>query len=226
MRRILTLAIGIVVSIALALPAGAATTSFTDVRGDANALNEQGVFAEPLGTPQDNDTDPASYSALDIVKGSLGTKYKTVRGRKVATAVVATLVLADRPAGNAAVYRITGDAAQGNDCTTFLLSHVVYADGSTQGTLRTCDPDDPTGQLFLSTNVSTKVSGTKITWTMPLGTLSRLGLRSGTRVADLGAHTRLNTSPSEAVCGSLPRCGATVPQIDQVQTTKSYAIGK
>ena len=236
MKRIVTIAIGILTSLALAIPADAATVKVTDVRGDANALNDQGfggclITGFPFGipdlclpnVPNNNPTDPASYAAMDILSATVGSQK--VGRRPVAMIVTMTLAA---PPTNGAVYRVTGDMTpDGDDCTTFLISYYRDPDGNKDASVRTCDSKAALGYSDATIPTPT-VKGSKITWKIPYSALAKRPspIRPGMVLKNIGGHVRANLSvnlPPNAT--GRTGAGATVPEADRVDSTKSYKLG-
>ena len=197
-----------------------------DTKGDANALNDQGftcITEDPdicLPANKGVSTAPLSSNAHDIVSATLSTQFITkrqgTRKVQVPTNVIVVLQLGGAPAAGS-MYRVTG---QYGSCATFFVQYSVSLDGVKGGSIRTCDPAATLGTV---TNPlpTTKVSGNKITFTIPLTLLAKLPvpLKIGTVVSTLGAHVRL-------YLGTSATGGVTVPQMDVIETTLKFTVGK
>jgi hypothetical protein len=180
-------------ALALALPAHAtaAKPQIVDPKGDANGSNGQG---EITGLPSvSTPVDDANADILSVLFQSTFTKTKVKR----VTGFTVTLTLAAAPSSTI-FYRVTAKTA---DCPDLFIEY----NGTT--TVR-CPSTVPT-QNKIYTVPKAKVSGSKITWTIPVSAIpnhTTLSLLQGT------------TRVSAAVI--------TAPQLDEATTTKTFTVGK
>ena len=207
-RRLTLTAVAIATVLAIAIPAQAATVTITDAKNDANALNDQGLITD---SPVDND-NPGNgnlqIKEMDILSVNLTT---------TTTQLVVKLNLKKAPTLDQTIYRVTGNVAQAAGCTTFFIQYTNHAEAPSASTLRTCDPDDITGVGSIYTNIPVKIIGKTIEWKINYTTLQSLGVKNK-NMTSIGAHDRMFLAT--AATG-----GATIPQVDQVASTRSIKLG-
>ena len=206
-------------SLAPALPADAAGIALTDPAGDANW-----VQTIVTGVPV-----PYSHGPADITKATISTVYKKVGTRKVATAVKATLTLADAPNTQGSFWYVVGgtvnqtvkdELGDSYNCTRFEFNLRKDTAGTVDGELRTCDPDGAVEAGSAWTKVPTKVSGNTITWTVPLSTLKKKGIKAGAALTDFYSRVYFYNGVSGTPAG------LGFPQIDLATSALRYSIGK
>jgi hypothetical protein len=193
------------------LPAAKAL-SWTDVAGDANALNDQGGLA-PAG-PNDTAT-PADHSAADVT----GVTFARLDDGKKVLGITVTMKLSGAPS-QGTLYRVTGSAG---NCTTFWFQYSWSAGGAGVPTLRhNCvDSTSPTAAVSntVSVPIDGKVVGSSIVWTLPVKELPP-GVKLGSIVSPALGETR-------AILGAAGQSVITAPVIDQTPTqTSAYKIGQ
>ncbi len=200
-------ALGAVTAAVLATTATAAPNTLTlqDAKGDANAVNGQGVAAgagDHSGPVQKADSDIVS-----VTFASTGAT-KTVNGKKTftCTGFTATIELA-APAGSAAVYRILGGGVKNAD--QFWLQYNNSPVGKTT-TIRHNDGEAKTTPL----GTEAALVGNKIVFTVTEKDLKAAGEKLATfKMSALGADVRSSTG------------AATVPSWDGIDEddTKSFS---
>ena len=205
-RARLAFVVAAAATVALAAGATAApnTITLTDIKGDANAVNGQGL--EPgMG----NNAGPAQRNELDIVSVSLASTgvTTTVKKKKVftCTGFTATMELS-APAGANASYRILGTGVL--NATQFWLQYSTAATGTTT-TMRHNDGAAKTTAL----KTPAKLEGNKIVFTVTEADLKATGEKLAEfKMGSLGADTRTATA-------------ATVPAWDTMDEdeTKSFS---
>lgn len=224
MRTVLAAAFA---AVALAVPqAGAAPApapQVTDIAGDANGLNAQGFEDTATQVPDGGtSTDPASYAAADI-RAVTFTKTVTttvVRKKKVTKVTGYTVKLElGAPPASGITYRIEGTTPL---CTSFFHEYRVDYTGAAKSGLR-CASTDAAATYDIAPAV---VSGSTITWTVPLAKLT--GYKVGTLFDNLGAQTRgfvwfAGQTVPVPVLGNTT--GLTVPQIDHAVGTTPFKLG-
>jgi hypothetical protein len=210
----------VLAAIALAgVPAHATTTTplIIDPAGDANGVNDQGVFAtDPAGFPENTPTSPASVSAADITSVSFATTFATKRshGRKarVPTGFVVTMTLAAPPTVPNLFYRVAGTA---HGCPSLYLEYSTAPTDPQPGSARCAAVPPQANRDLAVTRVA--VVGNSIVWTVPVTSIA-----SGTTIEALTAQTRGTAYvATPAVSG-----GPTAPQLDYATTTRSFTVGK
>ena len=194
------------VAVALAVPGVASAAKkpaapkalvFTDLAGDGNALNGQG-FADqlPAGT-----ATPVQADAFDIRE----VKIVTDKAGAAATKLIVSLKLAAAP--TVGIYRVVGSIGGCAFWTERSLNDgAALVDTSA---VRTCD-DGTTGYAY--TDVSSKIEGSTITWTIPVKAFKAKGLKAGAVWDGLGADARGN------------EVALTAPSIDRAETTSVYKV--
>ena len=225
MNRILTIVIGILTSLALAVPAHAATVKITDAVGDANAIND-GIFllsgcAIILGNEVCVPTVPSRSTPVDAASFDIKTvTVSTVKKGGKPYAMNLTLELSAAPAPAFAVYRVTGSLPQtpvtgvgGVELCSDVFFVEYYTLPLQNTSVRTCDPNDETDGYSNVTLPAAKVSGNKIIWTVPFTTLAARNIKIGAKLNGIGAHDRVATA-------------VTYPQMDVVESTKTYTLGR
>jgi len=173
----------------------------TDQGGDANALNDQAFLTTVpalSGTPTPVDANGFDIRRVTLVTDAAGSD---------ATTLVATLEVTG-PVQLGGVYRVTTNV--GGVCLWLERTYSPAALYDTSAA-RVCD-ESPAGQTSYA--VASVVSGSTVTWTVPLATYGSLALASGTVVSDIGADARL----SEA--------SLTVPSVDVMRSTEAYTVGQ
>lgn len=179
-------------------PAAPKPLVFKDATGDGNGLNDQGFGVGPASTPT-----PVQVDGFDIVS----VKLVTDKAGSAATKLLATLELKAAPQSGG-LYRILGDIGGSCFWTELALSPQGVADGSA---VRVCD-DSTTGYTYY--DVSSKVDGNKITWTIPIKSFKSAGLKPGAAIGGLGADAR----------GS--EVAVTVPSMDRASSDLMYKVGQ
>ncbi|MDP3711095.1 MAG: hypothetical protein Q8R60_01255 [Mycobacteriales bacterium] len=188
------LALAAVAALAVGLvPAQAAQgpVVLTDVAGDANGVNGQGLVD---GGPNNMATAPASMASMDIVSVTLtntGTTRKVKQGKKVVsvfdcTGFTATLELGAAPF-QSAIYRVTGTAPV--NVGTWWLTFTNDATGALGQVQYSADGADPLAGGVV--DVPVKVEGSKVTWTVSKGVIKTTGEKLGFDWSGIGAHSRV-----------------------------------
>jgi hypothetical protein len=185
--------------------------AWTDVAGDANAVNNQGL---PAPIPGDN-AGPAQLDSADV----LGVTFARLDNGKKVLGLTVTMKLTGAP-NQAELYRVTG--AAGN-CTTFWFQFNWAAGGSGQPTLRHNCVDSTSATAAVSNTVSVpidgKVVGTSIVWTLLLKDLPP-GVK-------LGSIITPNLGEVRGIIGASDTSLITAPVIDQTPPqTGAYKIGQ
>lgn len=207
--RLLRPAVGLagVMAAVLASTATAApnTLKLEDAKGDANAINGQGVAAgagDHSGPIQKADSDVVS-----VTFASTGTT-KTVKGKKTFTCTGFTAVIElAAPAGSGAVYRIVGGGVKNAD--QFWLQYNNSPLGKTT-TIRHNDGEAKTTPLA----TEAALVGSTIVFTVTEKDLKAAGEKLATfKMSALGADVRSSTG------------AATVPSWDGIDAddTKSFS---
>ncbi len=206
--RLLRPAVGLASVAALLLATGASAApnslKLTDVKGDANAINGQGVvrgLGDRSGPIQKADADIVS-----VTFASTGTT-KTVKRKKVftCTGFTATMELA-APAGSATVYRVLGSGVVNS--SLFWLQYNNAPTGRTT-TIRHNDGSSKTTPI-----ADAKLDGNKIVFTVTEKDLKATGEKLAKfTMGGLGADVRTSTGV------------VTVPSFDSIDTddTKSFS---
>jgi hypothetical protein len=177
-------------------PAAPKPLVFTDLAGDANAL-DPGLGAGPSG----GTATPGQVDAFDIRE----VKIVTDKAGSAATKVLVSLKLAAAP--TIGIYRVVGDIG---GCE-FWTEQSINPDASLNGAaVRTCD-DGTTGYAY--TDVSAKIDGSTITWTIPVKAFKAAGLKAGAVWGGLGADARGN------------EVALTAPSVDRAETDAVYKVG-
>lgn len=177
-------------------PAAPKALVFTDLAGDGNAVNDQGFGLLPAGT-----ATPAQVDGFDIRE----VKIVTDKAGSAASKIVVSLTLAGAP--TVGIYRVLGSVG-GCD---FWTEQSINPDASLDGAaVRTCD-DGTTGYAY--TDVSSKITGSTITWTIPINAFKSKGVKPGAVWDSLGADARGN------------EVALTAPSVDSAATDAVYKIG-
>jgi hypothetical protein len=218
MRMRVAAAAGLTAIAVAGLPAHAAPSAplIIDPVGDANGLNDQGVFAtSPSGFPENTQTSPASISAADITAVSFASTFvtKRVRGKKVRvpTGFVVTMTLAAAPTVPNLFYRVAGST---HGCDSLYLEYSTASTDPQPGSARCAAVPPQTNRVIRLTHVA--VVGTSIVWTVPLSSIP-----AGTTLTGLGAQTRGTVYVSSPAING----GPTAPQIDFASTTRTFTVG-
>lgn len=160
--------------------------TITDVKGDANAVNGQGL--EPGQGDHSGPVQKADSDIVSIALASTGTTKK-VKGKKVftCTGFTATMELA-APAGSNASYRILGDGVV--NASQFWLQYSTAPTGTTT-TMRHNDGAAKTTAL----KTAAKLDGNKIIFTVTEADLKAAGEKLAEfKMSSLGADTRTATA--------------------------------
>lgn len=194
-------------------PAAPKPLVLTDLAGDANAANDQGLVSGtpvPAGTA----TGPATVAQFDIksvtvaATGAMATRKVGKKKIKYfnCTGYTATLELAGAPLSNGALYRIQGSATSHD---TYWLQYAVDAAGTATTVLRYTDEAATLGTSTIAI-APAKIDGTKITFTVTGANMKASGESLGkTILSGFGADVRTN--------GQIPGVGgATAPMWDQL----------
>lgn len=207
--RLLRPALGLaaVSTAVLALSASAAPNAITleDVKGDANAVNGQGL--EPGAGDNAGPVQKADSDLVSVAFASTGTT-KTVKGKKTftCTGFTATVELG-APAGSNAVYRVLGLGV--TNASQFWLQYNNAPTGVTTA-MRHNDGAAKTTPLA----TPAKLEGNKIVFTVLEKDLKAAGEKLASfKMSSLGADTRTSTG------------AATVPAWDTIDPdeAKSFA---
>jgi hypothetical protein len=197
LRPALGLALVAVASVALhAHAAGASGLALTDVKGDANALNGQGVID---GTP-DTATDPVSYAGLDFTKVTLanqGASAKTCKGFTLTMEFAGPVSRTDP-----AIYRLIGATNVNDGVFQIYLNDGLVAGGVTEVRYGAGEADE---SFELSTPA--KVDGNKITITVTKREMKAFGDKPGDVISSIVMDTRVSSGRSF------------VPQVDTIEAT-------
>jgi hypothetical protein len=183
---------------ALALHANAAapaSLALTDLTGDANGLNGQGLQSTP-----DTATGPASYSGMDFTKVTLANLGKSV---KACTGFTLTMEFAGPVStSDPAIYRLIGKTTSNDGIFQIYLNDGPAAGGVTEVRYGAGSDDNTTA---LSTPA--KVEGNKITITVTKADMKGFGDKPGHAITDIVMDTRVSTGVSF------------VPQIDTIDAS-------
>ncbi|MCU1591692.1 MAG: hypothetical protein JWP11_2948 [Frankiales bacterium] len=186
--------------------------AWTDMAGDANALNDQGGLA-PAG-PGDT-AGPAQDAAADI----LGVTFARLDDGKTLLGLTVTMKLSGAPS-QGHLYRVTGAAGA---CSTFWFQFNWTAGGNGSSTLRhncvaNADPTSVGGTT--NQTIDGKVVGNSIVWTLLVKELPP-GVKVGSPIAPALGETRAIIGVAGA-----PQ-SLTAPVIDQTATqSAAYKIGQ
>jgi hypothetical protein len=177
-------------------PAAPKTLVFTDLAGDANALNDQGFGVGPDAT-----ATPAQLDAFDIRE----VRIVSDKTGSAATKLTVSLKLAAAP--TIGIYRVLGSIGGCDFWTERSLNPNAALDTSA---VRVCGA---TATDFTYTDVSSKIAGDTITWTIPIKAFKSAGLKPGAIWDTLGADARGN------------EVALTAPSIDGASTDAVYKVG-
>ena len=206
--RLIRPALGLAAVAAAVLATGATaapnTLTLEDVKGDANAVNGQGVA--PGAGDRSGPTQKADSDIVSVTFASTGTT-KTVKGKKVftCTGFTATLELA-APAGSASAYRILGGGVV--NASQFWLQYSNSPAGKTTA-IRHND-----GAAKMTPIAEAKLEGNKVIFTVTEKDIKATGEKPATfTMGALGADVRTSTG------------AATVPSWDSLDPddTKSFS---
>jgi hypothetical protein len=203
--------------VAVPAHAGTVTPQIIDPTGDANGLNDQGVFATaPPGFPENTPTSPASLSAADITSVSFVNTFvtKRVHGKKtrVPTGFVVTMTLAAPPTTPGLFYRVAG-ATHG--CDSLYFEYSTAPTDPQPGSARCAAVPPQTNRDIAVKHVA--VVGNSIVWTVPVTSIP-----AGSTITALAAQTRGTAYvATPAISG-----GPTAPQFDYASTTRVFTVGR
>lgn len=198
-----------VAALALALAAPAADAAvrkppapkalvFEDLAGDGNGLNNQGINAIPAtGTATPVQVDGFDIRTVKLVTDKAGT---------AATKLIVTLTMAAKP--GIGIYRVNSSLGGCVFWTEYAINPDASLDG---GAVRVCD-ESATG--FHYEDVSAKVEGNSIVWTIPIKQFKAVGLKAGAVLDTLQADARGN------------QVAVTAPSMDRARTDKVYKVGQ
>lgn len=191
--------------------AAAKPLTWTDIAGDANALNDQGGAAP--ASPGDT-AGPAQYDPADV----LGVTFSRLDDGKKVLGLTVTMKLTGTPS-QGLLYRVTGAAGA---CTTFWFQYNWPAGGDGVATLRhncVANPDPTSVGGTTNQPIDGKVVGSSIVWTLLVKDLPP-GVKIGSVISPGLGETR-------SIIGGPGTPGATAPVIDQTATqTATYKIGQ
>ena len=193
-RRRLALALAVAAVVAGAASAGAAGPApvvLTDLAGDANGINDQGVVPQSVEFA----TAPASYGGLDFTRVSLtsvGTA-KACRGFILSMEFAAPV-----DPSVPAIYRLQGDA-DGNGVFQIYLDNAV-GHGSQAVVRHGVGDEDRTTPL----RTPARITGNKIQFIVTAADLKVFHGKAGTMIASLNADTRLTVGSPVPVAGPAP----------------------
>lgn len=185
-----------------------------DLKGDANGVNAQGFEDTATMVPDGGTaTDPASYGPADIQS----VRWTSTIVKKKLTGYTISLTLGAAPAPGV-VYRVESSSPL---CAGLWAEYRIDYTGAGNGNLRCTDP------ATRYTIPPVKITGSTITWTIPLKVLGK-GYKAGTILDGLGAQTRgfvwlLGQSVDVPTLG--PTTGLTVPQLDHATGTAAWKLG-
>jgi len=221
-RPVLGLALAGLLAVSLqAEAAGPKPVAITDLAGDANAINTQGVLTEdPVEVPPVS-TGGAQVAGADILGVSWQTLTTTKKvGRKtvvVPNGLQVVMKLA-APAQGQFIFRATA-AATG--CPTFWFNFGNFATGTKTSSIQHNCPGF-VGANATSTTQSQPanivVAGNTITWTLTPKMLPA-GFKIGSKLTELGGTSR-------SYAGTPTTGGATAPQFDEATGTGTFIYGK
>lgn len=170
-----------------------------DLAGDANFVNGQGGL---LPADPGSFATPVQDAGSDIISFTLTRKDN---GRKV-TALVAKLTLAAAPASERN-FRIRMSSPE---CSTYFIEYdSSTALGASASLRENCDPDSPTAAF---NPIDAVVSGSTITWTIPINSLPG-DVKLGTVLEVQGAQVSVETA-------------VIIPGVDEVVVAKSFKVGQ
>lgn len=191
-----------------AVPSNAASSlkpQITDVTGDANAINGQGVVT---GAPEP--ATPADVSAADIKSVLFQSTYKTrrVHGKvvKTPTGFTITMTMAAAPTVPNVIYRVASSAPI---CDTLFFEYSTAVSGAS-GSARCAASLPQTSGPIAVTGV---VKGNSVIWTVPIKSIA-----AGQTLSSLDAQTRF-------ISGT-PGLSVTAPQYDEATSSATYTVGK
>ena len=197
LRPVLALAVAGLTALTLnAQAAGLSNLSFTDISGDANGLNGQGIVT---GTP-DAATDPLSYAGMDFTKvtlANLGKKAKDCTGFTL-TMEFAGAVDPSAPA----IYRLIGQTTANDGIFQLYLNNGPAAGGATEVRYGAGDQDET-----FALSKPAVVAGNKITITVTKADIKGFGDKLGDVSSDITMDTRISTGVSF------------VPQVDTIDAS-------
>lgn len=156
-------------ALALSLPASAgASYSWTDKKGDGNAINSQGngVAALDAGTPT-----ATSEPGRDILKVSYGNLMKKVGKKTVCDGFTATMTLSGKPVGST-IYRIFATTAE--NTARYTLSYDSF-----EGRTFLRHGTGPTDDTEMGLKFPAKLSGNTITWRVPMSDVKATNEKAG-----------------------------------------------
>jgi hypothetical protein len=221
-RTVLAAAAAVATAAAVAPTAGAAPAApkppqVIDIAGDANGANAQG-FEDTATMVPDNGTSsgPASYGPADI----LSVRYTSTIVKKKVTGYTVQLALGGAPS-SAVTYRVESTSPF---CASLWYEYRVDPSGAAKTGVR-CASSDAAATYVVP---AAKVSGSTITWTVPLAALGK-NYKAGTLLEGLGAQTRGfiwfggQTVPLPVLGNTT---GLTVPQLDHATSTGVFKIGQ
>lgn len=192
-----------VLAFALATPA-AARMSYSDVSGDANAVNTQGKRG--FGHGGDVSTGPASVASADITEVSFS--KRTRDGRLWGYAVKLTMAGKVSDGTMFSVFAVTGN------CDPMTAKHVRTVEGK-KVTELTSDCDGR-GRIIRRLPPAT-VRGNTVTMTVPLKALP-MGVRRGSLLSEIYAYT--------VAVGPNVEPFLHAPKLDIASTGATYRIGE
>jgi hypothetical protein len=197
LRPVLALAIAGVTALTMsAHAAGPSTLALTDVTGDANGLNGQGIVR---GTP-DASTGPVSDAGMDFTKVTLANLGKTA---KACTGFTLTMEFAGPVDTSApAIYRLLGATTANDGIFQLYFNNGPAAGGATEVRYGAGDADDT-----VALSKPAVIAGNKITLTITKADMKSFGDKPGDVISNIVMDTRVSTGVSF------------VPQVDTLEAT-------
>jgi hypothetical protein len=172
----------------------------TDIAGDANALNDQG-----LGQGVDNNATPVSEAAADIVKTTLANTFK---GKKCTGFTITMEMAGDVDPSLPAIYRLLGNTTKNDGIFQIYLNNGAIADGESEIRHGAGEED----ASFPMKNPA-KIAGKTITFTVTDKEIKAFGDKPGNKITDFSMEVRGSSGVSF------------VPVIDQLDASdKSFTM--
>lgn len=183
LRPALGLALASAAILALGASAAAKPLVLEDVKGDANALNGQGVVPSV-----DNNSTPVSYGPTDIVKTTLA---NTMAG-KTCTGFTITMEFAEAVNPSApAIYRLLGKTTKNDRIFQIYLNNGLVGGGASQ--IRHGSGDSDT---TFPMKTPAKVNGRTITFTVSAKDIKAFGDKPGNKITDFRMEVRVSSGVS------------------------------
>lgn len=195
LRPVLALAVAGLTALTMTANAGGLSSlALTDISGDANGLNGQGLVQ---GTP-DAATGPVSYAGMDFTKVTFANLGKTA---KACTGFTMTMEFAGPVDTSApAIYRLIGQTTANDGIFQLYLNNGPAAGGATEVRYGAGSADDT-----MALSKPAVVAGNKITLTITKADMKAFGDKPGDVISDIVMDTRVSTGVSF------------VPQVDTLE---------